>query len=281
MSDFTKVPSAATLKLRPFKAETSGQSLNDLQTLIKLSPIGPQTWENTTAGREEYGLQRDWLIKAKDHWLNSFSWRSVETRINSFPNYTTTLTDDIKNVEINVHFIALFSEKPDAVPLALYHGWPGSILEFLPILDLLKEKYTPQTLPYHVVVPSLPGYTYSSGPGNTDYDISAASNCLHKLMLGLGFGGSGYLSQGGDLGSFVSRIQAASYDACKGYHLNMVAAAPPENAQELEIDEVEARALPRGKAFHETGSAYGMEHGTRTGTIGLALSASPLALLAW
>ncbi|GAB7365446.1 hypothetical protein MBLNU230_g6520t1 [Neophaeotheca triangularis] len=280
MADYTSLPSAATLKPQPFKANIDDKKLSDLQNLIKLSPIGPQTWENSTAGREKFGLQRDWLINAKDHWANKFNWRDVETRINNLPNYTAKITDDVLNTQVDVHFIALYSQKADAIPLAFYHGWPGSFLEFLPILELLKSKYSPQDLPYHIIVPSLPGYTYSSGPGDVDYNIRAAASCMHNLMLGLGFG-SGYLAQGGDLGSFISNLQAVSYDACKGFHLNMVAVGPPENAEKLHIDEVEAKALPRGKAFHAYGSAYGMEHGTRTGTIGLALSSSPLALLAW
>lgn len=99
-------------------------------------------------------------------------------------------------------------------------------------------------------------------------------------MTGMGFD-DGYLAQGGDLGSAISRYQASSFDACKGMHLNMCMMPPPSNAQDLAVDDVEKEALPRGQAFLGTGFAYALEQGTRTGTIGLTLSASPIALLAW
>src|ERR1700744_4812584 len=108
-----------------------------------------------------------------------------------------------------MQFLALFSEKVDAIPIAFFHGWPGSILEFLDLLDILRKRHSPNDLPYHVIVPSLPGYAYSSGPPlDKDYAVDIAVGALHNLMVGLGFG-SGYLAQGGDIGSHVSRTLAA------------------------------------------------------------------------
>ncbi|KXS97485.1 hypothetical protein AC578_9074 [Pseudocercospora eumusae] len=283
MADYAKVPSSATLKPKPFKAEVDQQKIDDFKTLLKLSPVAPPVYENsdpTVTGTRRYGVPREWLLKAKEHWLNSFDWRQQEDYINSFPNYTADVKDD-EGHRLTVHFIALFSEKPDAIPIALYHGWPGSFLEFLPILELLKKKYTPATLPYHIVVPSIPGYSYSSGPPlDFDFSLENASYALNNLMIEL-FPGTGYLAQGGDLGSFVSRHQAASYDACKGMHLNFSPLSRPRNADSLEISEIEKKALSRGLWFREVGVAYAIEHGTRTATIGHALSASPMALLAW
>ena len=279
MADYGKVPSSAKLDVKPFKAHVDDQKLSDFKQLLKLSPIGPAVFENTNADRK-YGMRRDWLSDAKKHWETGFDWRKHEDRINSFPNFTAQVKDD-DGIEINVHFLALFSEKQDAIPIAFYHGWPGSFLEFLKILDIFKSRYSPKDLPFHVIVPSLPGYAYSSGPPiDQDYSVEQAASCLDKLMVGLGFG-SGYLSQGGDLGSFVSRFQAAKRDSCKGMHLNMCMVPKPSNADELPVDDLEKSALPRGLAFRETGFAYALEHGTRTGTIGLALSASPLAMLSW
>jgi microsomal epoxide hydrolase len=83
------------------------------------------------------------------------SRRKVEAQINAFPQYKIAITDAGKSYDI--HFLALFSEKPDAVPIVMLHGWPGSFLEFLPILSILSTRYTPATLPYHIVVPSFPG----------------------------------------------------------------------------------------------------------------------------
>lgn len=111
--------------------------------------------------------------------------------------------------------MALFSERKDAIPLILMHGWPGSFLEFIGILKLLTKFYSPSTLPYHVIVPSLPGYGFSSGPPlDEDFTLEHAARILDKTMTGLGL--DGYLAQGGDVGSFLARIMAVKYDSCKG-----------------------------------------------------------------
>ena len=279
MADYGKIPSGATLDVKPFKAHVDEEKLQQFKQLLKLSPIGPAVFENTNAGRR-YGITREWLEKAKNVWENEFDWRKHEDRINSFPNFKASVKDTEGNT-IEVQFLALFSEKEDAIPIAFFHGWPGSICEFLDLLDILKNRHSPKDLPYHVIVPSLPGYCYSSGPPlDQDYATDIAAGALNELMVGLGLG-SGYLAQGGDIGSFVSRILASKYDACKGMHLNMMSMPPPENHEELHVDEMEKRVMPRGTEFFDTGFAYALEHGTRTATIGLALSASPLALLSW
>ena len=279
MPDYSKVPSSATVQVKPFKAHVDEQKLQHFKDLLKLSSIGPAVFENTSTGRR-YGMQRDWLANAKKVWENEFDWRQHEDRINSFPNFTASVTDSEGN-DITVHFLALFSEKPDAIPIAFFHGWPGSVLEFLDLLDILRKRHSPKDLPYHVIVPSLPGYAYSSSPPlDKDYSTDLAADAMDKLMVGLGFG-SGYLAQGGDIGSHISRFLAARYHACKGMHLNMIAMASPENKDELPVDELEKKALPNGDRFFDTASAYALEHGTRTATIGLALSASPVALLSW
>lgn len=96
--------------------------------------------------------------------------------------------------------------------------YKGSFLEFEGILSLAKKKYSPSELPYHLIVPSLPGYGYSSGPSlKTDWRVEDIAVVIDNLMVGLGFG-DGYISQGGDIGSFVTRILAAQHDSCKGAH---------------------------------------------------------------
>lgn len=92
----------------------------------------------------------------------------------------------------------------------------GSFIEFLPMLDRIRQQYTPDTLPYHLVVPSLPGYTFSSPPPqDRDFRLEDVARLLHKLAISLGFG-SGYVLQGGDIGSKVGRVMAATYDEVKG-----------------------------------------------------------------
>lgn len=281
MAQYSSLPKGAKLNVKPFKAHVDDQKLQDFKRLLELSPIAPENFENSAPAVERrYGMPRGWLVTAKDYWLNEFSWREHEKRINSFPNFTADVEDDLGNTS-TVHFVALFSEKPDAVPIALFHGWPGSFLEFLSIFDLVKERYSAQDLPYHLVAPSIPGYAYSSGPPlHEDYELENAAAALNNLMVGLGFG-DGYLAQGGDLGSTISRHLAANFEACKGMHLNFSPMSRPRNADELPIDDLEKEALKRGKWYRDVECAYALEHSTRTATIGLALSSSPLALLGW
>ena len=97
---------------------------------------------------------------------------------------------------------------------------PGSVLEYLPQLDLISKEYTPETLPYHLIVPSLPGYAFSSGPPvDKDFDAKSSANILNQLMINLGFS-SGYVATGGDIGSGISRILAVTYDECKAMQIN-------------------------------------------------------------
>lgn len=282
-ADYAKIPSSAKLRPTPFKAEVKQQKLDDFQTLLKLSPVAPAVYENShpsVAQPRRYGVPRDWLLHAKEHWLNNFDWRQQENYINSFPNFTAEVQDDAGH-HFTIHFVALFSEKQDAIPLALYHGWPGSFLEFLQILELLKKKYTPADLPYHIIVPSIPGYAYSSGPPlDFDMGLENSAAALDNLMTGL-FPQTGYLAQGGDLGSMIARHQAANYPGCKGMHLNFAPVSRPKNADELPASQIEQKSLGRALWFNEVGKGYSLEHGTRTATIGHVLSSSPVALLAW
>ncbi|SMY19264.1 unnamed protein product [Zymoseptoria tritici ST99CH_1A5] len=168
--------------------------------------------------------------------------------------------------------------KSDAAPLLLLHGWPGSFLESLGALDVLKSKYTPETLPFHVIVRSLPGYGYSSGPPlDRDFTTEGMALLMNKLMVGLGFG-NGYISQGGDIGSFISRVLGVKYPECRAVHLHL------RIGQQGEMDgltEKEKKGVDRYNNFDTLGNAYARKHGTRRSTIGLVLSASPISLLAW
>ena len=163
-----------------------------------------------------FGISRDWLEGAKREWIENYDWRKTEARINKFNNYTVEIEED--GFKHQVHFIALLSKKSDAVPLLLLHGWPGSFLEFLGVLEELSSKYSESDLPFNVIVPSLPGYGYSNGPSiDKNFTVEGIANVMDKLMIGLGYG-DGYVTQGGDIGSFVSRVLGTTSSACKAVH---------------------------------------------------------------
>ncbi|KAH7043770.1 Alpha/Beta hydrolase protein [Macrophomina phaseolina] len=281
MASFYSFPQNAKSTLTRFTVSIADDKLQQMKQLIKLSPIGVATYENSLESGQ-FGLSRSWLRLAKKEWEESFNWRTHEKFINSFPNYKLDITDDDGSV-YSIHFVAMFSTNPSAIPVAFFHGWPGSFLEFLPMLSLLKERYaTADKLPYHIVVPSLPGYAFSDSPPlDKNWSCRDSARLMHRLLCELGFEQSGYVAQGGDIGSIISRTLARTYAQCKAVHLNFSPAPKPEGVPDSAVDELEAKQLKRAELFFTNGRAYALEHATRPATIGLVLSASPVALLAW
>ncbi|KAF2708440.1 alpha/beta-hydrolase [Pleomassaria siparia CBS 279.74] len=271
------VPKGATLNPRKFELKVPQQEVDEFYQLLKLSPLAPKTYENTRTDPNLFGVNHEWMTEAKNHWVSSYDWRRREDYINSFPNYKVQIKDD-DGYEFDMHFAALFSEKQDAVPIAFLHGWPGSFLEFLSIMNLVRKKYSPQDLPYHVIVPSLPGYTLSSGPPlDKDFKTADIARIIDKLMVGLGF--QSYMGQGGDIGSYTCR-PLALHAGCKAVHLNFNMMIQPKNP-DGDISATERKGLDRAEDFSERASAYAIEHGTRPATIGFVLQSSPIALFAW
>ncbi|KAH8703842.1 Alpha/Beta hydrolase protein [Talaromyces proteolyticus] len=268
---FSTLPSSARVSATPFKAAIPKTKLSELKTLIELAKLAPHTYENSQTGCR-YGITTDWIATIRDQWLGSYHWTTSEDHINSFPQFTT----DVEG--LTIHFVAFFSEKKDAVPILFLHGWPGSFLEFLPMLQMFREEFTPDTLPYHLIVPSLPGFTFSSGPPlDRNFEISDIARVMDQLMKDIGFE-SGYIAQGGDIGSRIARNLAVDHDSCK---VNVCAMRRPDGMTDDRLDAFEKRGVQRMSDFVTTGSAYAMEHGTRPSTIGHVLSTSPVALLAW
>ena len=151
-------------------------------------------------------------------------------------------------------------------------------------MSLVSEEYAPESLPYHLIVPSIPGFTFSSGPPvGRSIETPTVAQILDKLMANLGFA-HGYVATGGDIGSSIARILASkNFDSrCRGALINFCAMRnPPAYIADSALSEQDYQFIERGKRFLATGYAYAMEHGTRTSTIGLVLGSNPLALLAW
>lgn len=277
---FNVTPTNMPGKPEPFTMHVSEEKLSEFHELLKLSKIGPATWWNQHNDRR-FGVSRDWLSQAKEIWLEAFDWRQQEARINKFPNFKMTV-DDPESGEIEVHFLALFSSKTDAIPFIFLHGFPGSVFELLPMMELLLDKYTPATLPYHVIVPSLPNYGLSGSPSkNVEMTLEQAARIMHQLMMDLGFS-EGYVAQGGDLGSMLARIMSTKHKECKAFHVNMLTLNPGETAPPSDgVSVEELREMERTETWAQTGLAFALEHGTRPATVGLAIASNPLSLLAW
>ncbi|KAJ5882989.1 uncharacterized protein N7473_009875 [Penicillium subrubescens] len=273
-------PGNVRTPIESFTLHAPEGELERFKHLLELSNIGPPTWWNQQDD-SHFGVSRDWLIKAKETWLSTFDWRKHESYINDFPNFKVTIKEP-DSCQIDVHFAALFSKREDAIPIIFLHGFPSSFMDFLPMMDLLRNKYTPENLPYHIIAPSLPDYGLSGSLSqNMEMTLVRAASIMNGLMIALGFK-KGYVAQGGDLGSMIARLMAVNHKECKAFHVNMLTLEPgsaPLSTNCLAPEDL--RILERTKEWQQDGLAYALEHGTRPATVGLAISSSPISLLAW
>ncbi|WVQ72164.1 hypothetical protein IAR50_001709 [Cryptococcus sp. DSM 104548] len=264
------LPHTPTVLIEPFTLHIPDSELHELQNAVRASRIAKQSYENVTAQENDFGVTREWLVNTKDEWLK-FDWRKQEERVNAFPAFKARLRNK-DGLDYSIHFTGLFSEKEDAVPVIFSHGWPGSFFEFIPLLELVSKRYTPSELPYHIVVPSLPGWLFSSPPPqDREFSVVDVGYLFNGLMEGLGFGG-GYVAQGGDIGALVTNELGATYGACKVMHLNFYNIQPASSTPPPSPDDLI-------EVFQKY--AYALEHSTRPATVGLVVSSSPIALLAW
>lgn len=239
LSGFNSLPPGALITPTPFTFSVPQSALDDLATLVNLTPIAPPTFYTThnitSTPSYPIGPSRDWIQSAASIWVNStesesdatgtsFNWRAHESRMNSIPQFKINVTAPSTGQVFNLHFGALFSQNPNgAVPILISHGWPSAWTEFIPILELLKEKYTSETLPYHIIVPSIPDYGLSTRSNATELELDffQAAEALNELMKALGFGEKGYIAQGGDVGSGITAALGVGFEEVKALHCEL------------------------------------------------------------
>ncbi|KAK7700198.1 hypothetical protein SLS57_012175 [Botryosphaeria dothidea] len=273
--------------LSPFQISVPDEEVQHFKTLLNLCPIAAPNYANNASHRGTFGVTRDWLVNAKTYWESQFSWREHETILNSIPQFKIQVKDDHTpdgdGSRYSIHFAALFSQKTDAVPIIMMHGWPGSFIEFLPILLKVLDQYAdkPSELPFHIIVPSLSGFGFSSPPSETkDFSPIDQARVLVKMMTALGF--DRFVAQGGDLGSFVATAMAVQHPEVAALHLNLVAMlTQPTGLKDPSYTQAELDALQRAKSFLATEADFATLQGHKPSTAGLAVGSSPIALLAW
>jgi pimeloyl-ACP methyl ester carboxylesterase len=217
------------------------------------------------------------------HWLGQYDWRECEARLNDLPQFVTRLDG------LDVHFIHVRSDREDALPLLITHGWPGSVLEMVdtiaPLTDPTAHGGGPADA-FHVVVPSLPGYGFSAQPTEPGWDVGRTGRAWDTLMRRLGY--ERYVAQGGDVGAAVTDTMALQGPpGMIGIHLNFLRRPPPEIAAAVfggapaptGLDEGEAAAFAPLRAQFRKG--YIAEQGQAPQTIGYLLNDSPVGLAAW
>jgi epoxide hydrolase len=257
--------------IEPFRIRIDQSVLDDLEERLARTRIPDQI----EGAGWEYGIPFDYLGELIEYWRTGYDWRSEEERLMEFDHYRTSIESQA------IHFIHARSDHPDALPLLLTHGWPGSFAEFLDVIPRLTD---PESFggqagdAFHVIVPSLPGYGFSDPPRTRGWDVQRIAHTFIELMARLGY--AHYGAQGGDWGAQVTtRIGGLDPDHCAAIHLNMALGTPPPNPEPL-TDEEQAD-LAAMKQFGNEESGYANEQGTKPQTLGVALNDSPAGLLAW
>jgi len=211
-----------------------------------------------------------------DHWQNSYDWRKVESELNVWGIYRTTIDG------LDIDFLHVRSPEANATPLILTHGWPGSVLEFRKVIGPLSDPAShggDASQAFHLVIPTLPGFGFSEKPQEEGWTIPRIANAWIKLMGRLGYKRWG--AQGGDLGCAVTdEIAKLKPDGLIGTHLNF-AMFPPTPDEITEATAEEKTALRDAKDFWDNLSGYAKEQSTRPQTIGYSLADSPVGQAAW
>ncbi|MFM7224071.1 MAG: epoxide hydrolase family protein [Actinomycetota bacterium] len=248
--------------ITPFRIEVPDADIADLRERLART-----RWPDQIPGSGwSYGTDLAYLQDLCTTWRDDFDWRAQEARFNRWPHFLTEIDGQ------RIHFIHARSDNPDALPLIITHGWPGSVAEFLDVIEPLRADF-------HVVAPSLPGYGWSGPTVEPGWHVGRVAEAWKTLMARLGY--DSYGAQGGDWGAMVSaRLAAIDAEHCVGLHSNMLLAFP-DDPSGIELDEIETADLTAVGAFMATGTAYQEIQGKNPQTLGYGLTDSPAGLAGW
>ncbi|MGH3705563.1 MAG: epoxide hydrolase family protein [Agromyces sp.] len=261
-------------EIRPFRIDIPQAELDDLDRRLAAT-----RWPDELPGVGwSYGTPSGYLRGIADYWRTTFDWREREAELNAFPQFTTTIDGQ------NVHFLHVRSPEPDAMPLLLTHGWPGSIVEFMKVIGPLTDPRAHGGDPadaFHIVAPSMPGFAFSGPTHETGWDMSRIARAWAELMNRLGY--ARYGAQGGDTGAVISpMLGRIAPDRVIGVHVNGSLGFPSGDPAEFAaMNETEQARLAAMQRQMEEGTGYAVIQSTRPQTIGVGLSDSPAAQLAW
>jgi pimeloyl-ACP methyl ester carboxylesterase len=260
-----QAPEPATI--RPFKVHVPDSVLIDLR-----HRLAETKWPDQLPGTSwEYGADFKKVRELADYWQNGYDWRAQEVKINRFDQFTTEIDGQ------QIYFIHQRSPRPDAIPLLLIHGWPGSILEFLALIEPLTHPKDSHSPAFHVIIPSLPGFGFSGPTTTRGWDPRRMAKALVVLMDRLGY--SKYGIQGGDWGSEIARDMAYAAPAhVIGLHLNLLYADPPNPEAIAQMSASERR---RFSYFDREESSFFRIQAAEPQTLAYALTDSPVGWLAW
>lgn len=259
-----------------FRASFAAEAVDDLRRRLD-STRWPDA--ETTADWSQ-GLPLAYTRELADYWRRDYDFSRVTTLLNGWPQQRVEL--ELDGQTHHIHCLHRRSSQPDARPLLITHGWPGSVLEFYKVIDALAEPaaHGAVNVPaFHVIAPTLPGYGFSSKPLRAGVSVEAIADLWDALMQELAY--ERYFAQGGDWGSVVTCALAQRHaPRCGGIHLNMVL-APPDPDTFGELTAAEEQSLARLDNHVRRESSYAQQQATRPQTLGYALADSPVGQLAW
>jgi pimeloyl-ACP methyl ester carboxylesterase len=266
-------PERADTFIRPFRISIPESALVDLR-----SRIAATRWPTRElVGDRSQGVQLATLRGLVRYWATEYDWRKAETRLNGYPQFVTKIDG------VDIHFIHVKSRHPNAMPMIMTHGWPGSVVELLETIDPLTNPTAhggSAEDAFHLVLPSLPGYGFSGEPAELGWESARIARAWAVLMQRLGY--TRYAAQGGDVGASVTDAMGRQApEGLVGIHLNLLAGALGI-ADKLPAKSEEERTAHTALAtFRASGFGYFLEQATRPQTIGYSLLDSPAGLAAW
>jgi len=270
--------------IHPFEIEIRDEELEDFRERLARS-----RWPHALEGAGwERGVPQDYLEGLAAYWRDGFDWRAQERRLNAFPQFLTTIDGQ------TIHFLHVRSAEPDALPLIVTHGYPGSVVEFVDVIGPLSDPPAHGGDPadaFHLVVPSLPGFGFSAPLADTGWDMARTARAWVELMHRLGY--ERYVAQGGDIGAGVTgTLGALDPEGVIAAHVNSDPLATALIGESIGIDlqafaaseELSARERERIEflvRYAAEGKGYLQLQSTRPQTIAYGLTDSPVAQLAW
>ena len=248
--------------VHPFRVEFEPAVIDDLRERLRRT-----RWpEPATAPGWVQGAPTAYVRELCAYWADGYDWVAAERRLNRHAQFRTVIDGS------GIHFLHARSARPDAIPLVMTHGWPGSVVEFAEVIGPLAETF-------HVVCPSLPGYGFSDRPGSTGWGVQRIADAWAELMGRLGY--RRFVAQGHDWGTTVStEIGRRHPERVLGLHL-MPPLVAPDPATFADLTAAERSALDDLATAGATGDGYSFEQSTKPQTIGYGLVDSPAALCAW
>jgi len=262
-----------TNEIRPFRIDVSDAELEDLRDRLART-----RWPDELPGVGwSYGVALDYVKDMTEYWRASFDWRKQEAVLNEFPQFTAEIDGT------NVHFLHVRSPEPNALPLILTHGWPGSVAEFLDVIGPLTDPRSHGGDPadgFDLVIPSIPGYGFSGPTRETGWDSARVAKAWDALMKRLGY--ERYGAHGGDAGALITReLGILKPVGLVGVHMLQIFAFPSGDPEEMaRMDAFEQEGMKNLENF-DANSGYLKIQQTRPQTLAYALTDSPAGQLAW